>query len=132
MCDVPPSFIDTLFGKTGSKESVLWAVISILKEQENGLLTKDVCRRHGISSATFYKWKAKYGGLNVSDARKLKHLRPEDNKRKKLLAEQMLDNAMLKDIASKGANQPKPSTLPTKRDTVFLASDSLTNPTFLR
>lgn len=63
--------------------------------------TKDVCRKAGISSATFYKWKAKYGGLDVSDARKLKALEAENNKLKKLLAEQMLDNAMLKDIASK-------------------------------
>lgn len=63
--------------------------------------TKDVCRKAGISSATFYKWKAKYGGLDVSDARKLKTLEAENNKPKKLLAEQLLDNAMLKDIASK-------------------------------
>ncbi len=76
-------------------------IIAILKEQENGLPAKDVCRRHGVSSATFYKWKAKYGGLNVSDARKLKALEAENNKLKKLLAEQMLDNVMLKDIASK-------------------------------
>ena len=53
-------------------------IIAILKEQENGLSTKDVCRRHGISSATFYKWKSKYGGLNVSDARKLKALEAEN------------------------------------------------------
>jgi len=76
-------------------------IIAILKEQENGLSTKDVCRQHGISSATFYKWKSKYGGLNLSDARKLKLLEAENNKLKKLLAEQMLDNAMLKDINSK-------------------------------
>lgn len=76
-------------------------IIAILKEQENGLPTKDVCRQAGISSATFYKWKAKYGGLDVSDARKLKALEAENSKLKKLLAEQMLDNAMLKDIASK-------------------------------
>ena len=76
-------------------------IIAILKEQENGLPTKDVWRRHGISSATFYKWKSKYGGLNVSDARKLKALETENNKLKKLLAEQMLDNAMLKDINAK-------------------------------
>ena len=66
--------------------------------------TKDVCRRHGVSSATFYKWKAEYGGLNVSGARKLKALEAENNKLKKLLAEQMIDNAMLKDIASKSGD----------------------------
>ena len=60
-------------------------IITILKEQENGLPTKDVCRRHGISSATFYKWKSKYGGLNVSDARKLKALEAENNKLKKVV-----------------------------------------------
>lgn len=61
----------------------------------------DVCREHGISSATFYKLKAKFGGLEVSDARRLKALEDENAKLKKLLAEQMLDNAMLKDVASK-------------------------------
>ena len=76
-------------------------IIAILKEQENGLPTQDVCRKAGISSATFYKWKAKYGGLDVSDARKLKALEAENNKLKKLLAEQMLDNAILKDINAK-------------------------------
>jgi putative transposase len=60
-----------------------------------------VCRRHGISSATFYKWKAKYGGLDVSEARRLKVLEDENAKLKKLLAEAMLDNAMLKDISTK-------------------------------
>jgi transposase-like protein len=62
--------------------------------------TADVCRKHGISSATFYKWKAKYGGLEVSDAKRLKALEDEDAKLKKLLAEAMLDNAMLKDVAA--------------------------------
>ena len=76
-------------------------IIAILKERENGLATKEICRRHGISSATFYKWKSKYGGLEVSDARKLKALELENRRLKKLLAEQMLDNAMLKDVASK-------------------------------
>ena len=66
-----------------------------------GAKTADLCRKHGISSATFYKWKAKYGGLEVSDARRLKTLEGENAKLKKLLAEAMLDNAMLKDIASK-------------------------------
>ncbi|WP_354249192.1 IS3 family transposase [Bradyrhizobium sp. LA2.1] len=73
-------------------------IIAILREQEAGSKTGDVCRKHGISSATFYKWKAKYGGLDVSDARRLKVLADENAKLKKLLAEAMLDNAMLKDL----------------------------------
>ena len=76
-------------------------IIAILREQEGGVATAEVCRRHGISSATFFKWKAKYGGMDISDARKLKALEEENAKLKKLLAEAMLDNAMLKDIASK-------------------------------
>jgi putative transposase len=76
-------------------------IIAILREQEAGAKTADVCRKHGVSSATFYKWKAKYGGLDVSDARRLKALEDENAKLKKLLAEAMLDNAMLKDINSK-------------------------------
>ena len=76
-------------------------VIAILKQQEGGVSTADVCREYGISSATFYKWKAKFGGLDVSDARKLKALEDENAKLKRLLAEQMLDNAMLKDVASR-------------------------------
>ena len=76
-------------------------IIGILREQEAGAATADVCRKHGISSATFYKWKAKYGGLEVSDARRLKVLEDENAKLKKLLAEAMLDNVMLKDLASK-------------------------------
>lgn len=76
-------------------------IIGILREQENGLGTADVCRKHGISSATFYKWKAKYGGLQVSDARRLRTLEDENAKLKKLLAEVMLDNAILKDAAAK-------------------------------
>jgi putative transposase len=76
-------------------------IIGILREQEAGGKTAEVCRKHGISGATFYKWKAKYGGLDVSDAKRLKALEDENTKLKKLLAEAMLDNAMLKDIASK-------------------------------
>ena len=76
-------------------------IIAILKEQEAGAKTAEVCRRHGISDASFYKWKAKYGGLEVSDAKRLKALEDENAKLKKLLAEAMLDNAMLKDIAAK-------------------------------
>ncbi len=76
-------------------------IIGILKEQEAGTATADVCRRHGISSATFYKWKAKYGSLEVSEARRLKGLEDENARLKKLLAEAMLDNAVLKEIAGK-------------------------------
>jgi len=76
-------------------------IIAVLREQEAGTATADVCRKHGISSATFYKWKAKYGGLDVSDARRLKTLEAENAKLKRLLADAMLDNVMLKDIASK-------------------------------
>jgi len=76
-------------------------IIAILREQEAGAATADVCRKHGVSSATFYKWKAKYGGLDVSDARRLKALEDENARLKKLLADAMLDNAMLKEVASK-------------------------------
>src|SRR5258707_733820 len=76
-------------------------IIGILREQEAGAKTAEVCRKHGISSATFYKWKARYGGLEVSDAKRLKALEDENAKLKKLLAEAVLDNAMLKDITSK-------------------------------
>ena len=76
-------------------------IIAILREQEAGAKTVEVCRKHGISDATFYKWKARYGGMEVSDARRLKALEDENAKLKKLLAEAMLDNAMLKDVASK-------------------------------
>ena len=76
-------------------------IIAILREQEAGTATADVCRKHGISGATFYKWKAKFGGMDVSEARRLRALEDENAKLKKLLAEAMLDNAMLKDVASK-------------------------------
>ncbi len=72
-------------------------IISNLREKEAGQKTADVCRRHGISDATFYKWKAKYGGLEISDAKRLKGLEDENARLKKLLAEAMLDNAMLKE-----------------------------------
>ena len=76
-------------------------IIAILREQEAGAKTADVCRKHGVSGATFYKWKAKYGGMDVSDARRLKVLEDENSRLKKLLAEAMLDNAMLRDVAAK-------------------------------
>jgi len=76
-------------------------IIGMLKEQEAGMATADVCRKHGVSAATFYKYKARFGGLEVSDARRLKALEDENAKLKKLLAEAMLDNAILKDVASR-------------------------------
>ena len=76
-------------------------IIAVLKEQEAGMPTAEVCRCHGISSATFYKWKSKFGGLEVSDARRLRTLEQENSRLKKLLAEAMLDNVVLKDLASK-------------------------------
>jgi len=76
-------------------------IIGILREHEAGAATADVCRKNGVSSATFYKWKAKYGGLDVSEAKRLRALEDENRRLKKLLAETMLDNAMLKDIATK-------------------------------
>jgi putative transposase len=76
-------------------------IIGILREHEAGASTSEVCRRHGISEATFYKWKAKYGGLEVSEARRLKSLEDENQRLKKLLAEAMLDNAALKDLLGK-------------------------------
>jgi len=63
--------------------------------------TAEVCRRHGVSSATFYKWKAKFGGMDVSDARRLKTLETENGRLKKLLADSMLDNSILKDLLGK-------------------------------
>ena len=76
-------------------------IIGILREHEAGGKTPDLCRRHGISDATFYKWKTKYGGLEVSAARRLKSLEDENRRLKKLLAESMLDNAALKDLLGK-------------------------------
>jgi putative transposase len=76
-------------------------IIAVLREQEAGAQTVDVCRRHGISTATFYAWKAKYGGMDVSEARRLKALEDENTKLKRLLADAMLDNVALKDLLSK-------------------------------
>jgi putative transposase len=76
-------------------------IIAILKEQEAGMPTAEVCRKHGISSASFYKYKAKFGGMEVSDARKLRALEDENARLKKLVADLSLDNAMLKDVNSR-------------------------------
>ena len=76
-------------------------IVAILREQEAGSKTADVCRKHGVSSATFYAWKAKYGGMDVSEARRLKALEDENAKLKRMLADSMLDNVALKDLLGK-------------------------------
>ena len=76
-------------------------IIGILKEQEAGLKVTDLCRKHGISDATFYKWKTRYGGLEISEAKRLKALEDENSRLKRLLADTMLDNAALKEIVGK-------------------------------
>lgn len=76
-------------------------IVTILKEHELGAKAADLARKHGISEATLYNWKAKYGGLTVSEAKRLKSLEDENTKLKKLLADSMLDNAALKELLSK-------------------------------
>ena len=76
-------------------------IIAILREQESGAKTADVCRKHGISDATFYKWRSRFGGMEVSDARRLKALEDENRRLKKLLAESMLDASTLKEMLGK-------------------------------
>lgn len=76
-------------------------IIGIVKEHEAGAKIADLCRRHGISAPTLYNWKAKYGGLDVSEAKRLRALEDENRRLKKLLAEQVLDNAALKDLVGK-------------------------------
>lgn len=76
-------------------------IIAVLREQEAGVSTAEVCRKHGVSSATFYKWKAKFGGMDVSDAKRLKALADENSKLKRMLADAMLDNVALKDLLGK-------------------------------
>ncbi len=76
-------------------------IVSILKEHEKGVGTEELCRRHAISQQTFYRWKAKYGGLDVGDAQKLKALEDENRRLKRLVADLALDNAALKDVLSK-------------------------------
>ena len=76
-------------------------IVGILKQGEAGLGTGELCRQHGISNATLYNWKAKYGGLEVSEAQRLKHLEEENRKLKRIVADQVLDLVMLKDLVSK-------------------------------
>ncbi|KNY31268.1 putative transposase [Rhizobium subbaraonis] len=76
-------------------------IIGILKEHEAGTPVSDLCRKHGVSDASIYKWKAKFGGMDVSEAKRLKTLEDENTKLKRLLADAMLDNAALKDLLGK-------------------------------
>jgi putative transposase len=76
-------------------------IIGVLREQEAGASVAELCRKHGMSSATFYAWKAKYGGMDVSDAKRLKALEDENAKLKRLYADAMLDNAGLKELVAK-------------------------------
>ena len=76
-------------------------IIGILKEQEAGVPVAELCRKHGMSDATFYNWKSKYGGLEVSQLRRLKQLEDENRKLKQLVGELTLDNAALKDVVAK-------------------------------
>ena len=76
-------------------------IVGILKELKAGSKAADLCRKHGISDATFYKWRSRYGGMEISDARKLKGLEEENRKLKKLLAESMLDASTLKEMLGK-------------------------------
>jgi len=79
-------------------------IIAVLREQESGVPTAEVCRKHGVSSATFYKWKSKFGGLEVSDAKRLRALEGENGRLKRMLADAMLDNAALKDLLGKSGD----------------------------
>ncbi|WP_247488587.1 transposase, partial [Bradyrhizobium sp. 17] len=76
-------------------------IIGILKEHEAGISVADLCRKHGVSDASIYKWKAKFGGMDVSEAKRLRSLEDENTKLKRLLADAMLDNAALKDLLAR-------------------------------
>ena len=79
-------------------------IIGILKEHEAGTPVSELCRKHGVSDASIYKWKAKFGGMDVSEAKRLKSLEDENTKLKRLLADAMLDNAALKDLLGKSGD----------------------------
>jgi putative transposase len=76
-------------------------IVGILKEADSGVMVKDVCRKYGISDATYYKWKSKYGGLEVSDVRRMRELEAENSKLKRMYADLSLENQALKDLISK-------------------------------
>jgi putative transposase len=88
-------------------------IVGILKQQENGIPTKELCREHGISPATFYNWKSKYGGMEVSDVKRMKELEEENAKLKRMYANLALDNEILKDLfAKKGWALPQKDSTP--------------------
>ena len=89
-------------------------IIGMIKEQEAGMPTAEVCRRHGLSPASFYKFKAKYGGMNVSDTHRLKSLEDENAKLKRLLAYTMLDNVVLKDLLGNNVSGASPASFRTE------------------
>lgn len=102
--DFPPDAIRVRLGKDGHMKRRRFTeeqIIGVLKESEAGVKTADLARKHGISEATFYNWKAKYGGLEVSEAQRLRALEDENGRLKRLLADAMLDNAGLKDLLAK-------------------------------
>ena len=108
VCDVAPADLSglnwslALKGRTMKRKRFTEEqIIGILKEHDLGAKTADLCRKHGVSEATFYNWKNKFGGMDVSEAKRLKQLQDENGKLKKLLADAMLDNAALKDLLSK-------------------------------
>ncbi len=82
-------------------------IINVLKEADAGLPIAELCRKYGISEATYYNWKAKYSGMTISDARRLKDLEQENGRLKKLVADQALDIQMLKEVCSKNFSSPK-------------------------
>jgi putative transposase len=92
-------------GKRFSEEQI----IGVLKEAEAGIPPGELARKHGISEGTLYRWKSKFGGMEVSDAKRLKQLEDENRRLKKLVADQALDIQMLKDICSKNGSSPQPS-----------------------
>lgn len=76
-------------------------IIKVLKQGDAGIPVKELCRQHGISQGSFYKWKAKFGGMDVNDAKKLRHFEIENSRLKRMIADLLLDNQILKDVNSK-------------------------------
>ena len=97
------NFVNTKTGPNMKDRFTQAQIIGMIQEQESGLPIAELCRKHGIGQSTFYRWKAKYGGMSVSEAQRLKHLEKENRKLKSLVAELSLDKVMLQDVLSKKA-----------------------------